>query len=246
MPLFLPFILKMKPWLIRLISLAAFLFVGIASDSFSWGFSLARHQLAAPSSFASHGEFPAPLLNQTWTLFAEGGQSYVFISEDETHVLKFFKDQPRPWLQWPSYQAKKNKKLTRTLSGYALIYERCRYLSGIVFFHPQISSSSLPATLIDRLGISHPIDLKSYLFVLQKKAQPLKRPTTLNEKKQLLGDVNHLVNTLNQAHLQDHDPRLHLNLGMSEGRLILIDPGRIVQCNDPQPLPPAKIEELLQ
>lgn len=227
--------------MIRWIALALFFLVGALVEPLTWGFSLHRHHL--PPHHTYLGDFPLKLSDQTWTLKAQGGQSYVFISEDGSYVLKLFKDQPRPWLQLPSYRAKKNKKLLRTLTGYQLIYDRCPDLSGIVCLN---TPSSIPATLIDRLGIHHTVDLRSYLFVLQRKAEPVRPPTTPAEKESLLSATTHLLQTLSSHQLQDHDPRLHLNLGLLEGRLILIDPGKIALSDHPSTELPDKFIEFIR
>jgi hypothetical protein len=228
----------------RWIGFALFLLLGLLVEPLTWGFSLSRYQLT-PLLFQSFGTFPQHLLGQTWKLEAEGGQSYVFISQDGTHVLKFFKDQPRPWLKLASYEAQKNKKLHRTLTGYSLIYERCPALSGIVCIHTQ-TSSSIPATLIDRLGIVHTIDLSSYLFVLQEKAESLEAPKSDDEKQALLTETSLLVQTLASHRLKDHDPRLHLNLGRLGQHLIVIDPGKISDCESPSTQLPDKFMEFIQ
>lgn len=218
----------MKPSLIRLLALALFLSMSPLLDSATWEFSLARHRVSG-SETTLQGEFP---FNQTWQLSAQGGQSHVFFSQDGIHVLKFFKDQPRPYIKWPAYLSQKNKKLVRTLSGYTLFQERCPEISATVLLHFTPTASPLPATLIDRLGIAHTVDLRSYLFVLQKKAAPLKRPTSLEEKTILITQVSTLLQTTANAHLKDHDPRLHLNLGYLDGKLVVTDPGRMTEAPD--------------
>lgn len=224
----------------RVIGLSLFLLVGFLSESITWEFTLNRYKLT-PLPFSSMGDFPLELKGKTWRLDAQGGQSYVFVSEDGTHVLKFFKDQPRPWLKLSSYQVQKNKKLHRTLMGYALIQERCPDLSGIVSLHTQ-PSGSIPATLVDRLGNRHIIDLDGYLFVLQKKAGLLTPPQSPEEKEKLLQETSALLQTLTSHHLSDHDPRLHLNLGKIDSKLILIDPGKIAESDTPPQLPDKFLE----
>lgn len=205
---------------IRIAALALFLLIGVVVEPITWGFSLHRYQLM-PTSVTSRGSFPKMLAGQKWVLQSQGGQSYVFFSEDYPFVLKFFKDQPRPYLKYPSYLALKMKKLHRTLNGYSLIYDRCPDLSGIICLHTQ-RTHSIPATLIDRLGIHHSVDLNDYLFVLQHKAEHI-------EPKNLQASAESIIQTLSSHHLTDHDPRLHKNLGTLDGHLIVIDPGRIVE-----------------
>ena len=207
---------------IRLVALVLFLLIGIALEPLTWGFSLNRYQLI-PTAVTSRGVFPSELAGQKWFLQAQGGQSYVFFSADHRYVLKFFKDQPRPYLNYPSYVALKMKKLHRTLTGYSLIYDRCHDLSGIICLHTQ-RSHPIPATLIDRLGITHSVDLNDYLFVVQHKAEHI-------QTKDLNASAESIIQTLSTHHLTDHDPRLHKNLGTIDGHLIVIDPGRIVECH---------------
>lgn len=228
----------------RLIGLILYILIGVLTEPLTWGFELGRYRLI-PTAVIGAGTFPQELQGQTWRLEAQGGQSYVFISQDGTHVLKFFKDEPRPYLKLPSYLALKTKKLHRTLTGYALLHNRCQDLSGTVCIHTH-STAPIAATLIDRLGISHSVDLNAYLFVLQKKAEELKPPTTPEEKEALISAVSALVQTLSLKHLSDHDPRLHLNLGTVENKLIVIDPGRIAETSTPTTTLPEKFLEFLR
>jgi hypothetical protein len=219
----------MKPSLIRLVALTAFFSLGPLLDHLTWEFSLARHKISGPLLSSETSAFPC---NQTWTLSAKGGQSYVFFSQDGAYVLKFFKDQPRPYLKWPAYLAQKNKKLARTLSGYTLFQQRCPEISASLLLHFEPTSSPLPAILIDRCHISHSVDLSSYLFVLQERVVPLKKPSSLEEKQNILTQVSTLLQTVAKAHLKDHDPRLHLNLGYLGEQLVVTDPGRIALSSD--------------
>jgi hypothetical protein len=228
----------------RWIALVLFLMIGALTKPFTWGFSLDRYK-TIPVSLPSLGAIPLELQGRTWKLQAQGGQSYVFFSDDDKYVLKFFKDQPRPWLLLASYQAQKHKKLRRTLTGYFLIFQRCPALSGIVCLHTK-PSSSIPATLIDAIGVHHSVDLDDYLFVLQHKAEELKAPSTPQEKETLAKKTSQLLQTLASYHLQDHDPRLHLNLGTLNQTLIVIDPGKIVETENPSTELPDKFNEFLQ
>lgn len=222
--------------MIRCAALLLFLLTGLLVEPLTWGFSLARYRLT-PQSIPSFGTFPNELHHQTWMLAAQGGQSYVFTSENGRYVLKFFKDQPRPYFLLPSYQALKNKKLHRTLTGYALLSTHAPELSPTLYLHTK-ETTSIPATLIDRLGIRHTIDLNDYLFALQHRVESLDPRT---DKEAALA----LVQTLASHHLHDHDPRLHLNLGKKDGKLFIIDPGKIALSeNPPTTLPDKFLEQL--
>lgn len=195
-------------------------------DKATWGFTTARLHTTQDLGLSNHTD-PTPYLQQKFYLRDQGGQSYIFFSEDGTIVLKLFKDMPRPWLILPHYQQKKIGKLRRTLTGYALAFERIPHDTALLSLHLKPSSTPLPATLIDRLHIAHTIDLSSTYFILQKRAEPLSsRPLPLSQ-------LHQLMSRLCLAHISDHDPRLHLNLGWVGQELIFVDPGRFV--DDPNP-----------
>jgi len=209
-------------------------------DLATWGFTTARLQTTRDLGFPPPQDDPTIYLRQKYYLRDQGGQSYVFISEDQKYVLKFFKDMPRPWLPWPSYQKKKIGKLVRTLNGYYLAYQRLRAETGLLHLHLSSTATPLPAVLIDRLHIEHALDLSSVYFVLQKRAEPI---TGFSEE--TLSQVYALIQKRASAHIADHDPRLHSNLGRMENNVVFIDPGRFV--DDPQATSdlPAKFLEYL-
>lgn len=209
-------------------------------DQATWGFTTARLQTTHDLGFSPSRGDPRIYLQQKYFLRDQGGQSYVFISEDGKYILKFFKDMPRPWLPWPSYQKKKLGKLKRTLNGYQLAFNRLRKETGLLHLHLAPTSSPLPVILIDRLHIEHTLDLSSVYFVLQKRAEPI---THFSDS--TLSQIYELLQKRSSAHIADHDPRLHSNLGWIENHLVYIDPGRFV--DDPHATSdlPAKFLEYL-
>ncbi len=204
------------------IFLALFGLAYFLSDLATWGFTIARLKTSQNLGFTSSGADPLPYLAQKFYLRDQGGQSYVFTSADNKYVLKFFKDMPRPWVIFPGYQQKKLGKLKRTLKGYDLAYHRLREETGLLSLHLSPTTSPLPAILIDRLNIEHTVDLSSVYFILQKKAGPLPKHLDLLQ-------VRKLLEKRSSAHIADHDPRLHLNLGWLEDHPVFIDPGRFVE-----------------
>lgn len=195
------------------------------SDLATWGFTIARLRAKQPLG-PSTGLDPYLILKQKFTLEAQGGQSYVFISEDGNTVLKFFKEMPRPWIPripFSKYHKKKLTKLLRTISGYRLAFERLPQETGLLTLHFSPTSTPLRTILVDRLAIEHPVDLSSVYFVLQKRAAPV---NTFSEE--TLTKVATLLKKRTQAHIADHDPRLQDNLGWIDGQLVFIDPGRFV------------------
>lgn len=193
------------------------------SDLATWGFTIARLRTSKPLG-PSIGVDPYLILKQKFYLKDQGGQSYVFISADEKYVLKFFKDMPRPWIPFKKYQQKKLGKLTRTLNGYHLAFDRLQQETGLLYLHLSPTATPLPTTLVDRLHIEHPIDLSSVYFVLQKRATPV---SVFSES--TVSQVSKLLQKRASCHIADHDPRLQTNLGWIDGQLAFIDPGRFVE-----------------
>lgn len=209
------------------------------SDLATWGFTIARLRTSKPLG-PSGGAAPYLILKQKFYLKDQGGQSYVFISADEKYVLKFFKDMPRPWIPFKNYQRKKLGKLTRTINGYHLAFERLQQETGLIFLHLSPTKNPLPTTLVDRLNIEHSIDLSSVYFVLQKRATPI---SSFSES--ILAQISELLQKRAACHIADHDPRLYANLGWIDGKLVFIDPGRFVEDENASSELPQKFLEHL-
>lgn len=194
------------------------------AEKATWGFTIARLYTDKQTNFDNSGEDPAPYLRQRFFLSAQGGQSYVLISEDNTLVLKFFKDMPRPWLIKSSYQQKKWGKLERTLNGYQLAFDHLQDETALLSLHFKPTQDRLPVRVVDRLNIEHTIDLSSVFFVIQKRALPL----SFSQFQTHIDAIYKLLQKRKEAHIDDHDPRLLTNIGWSDGKPIFIDPGRFV------------------
>jgi hypothetical protein len=216
----------LKPAHILTRTLLFFALFGLAyflTDLATWGFTVTRLRTSQPLG-PSEGVDPYLYLQQKFYLKDQGGQSFVFISADGKYILKFFKDMPRPWVPFSGYQKKKLGKLKRTLTGYHLAFDRLRQETGLLYLHLSPTQAPLPTVLVDRLAIEHAIDLSSIYFILQKRATPL---TDFSET--TLSQISELLQKRASAHIADHDPRLHSNLGWIEDHPVFIDPGRFVE-----------------
>jgi len=188
----------------------------------TWGFTLTRLHTQHDIGFENEGLEPTPYLQQKYYLKAQGGQSYVFFSEDGQYVLKFFKDMPRPWLTKESYQTKKWGKLHRTLTGYKLAYDHLLEETGLITLHLKPYTTPLITRLIDRLGIEHTVDLGSTYFVIQKRAEPL----TFDQFQSHIQAIRVILKKQQAKQIVDHDTRLLSNIGWADGQPLFIDPGR--------------------
>ena len=126
------------------------------------------------------GEIPGHLLNQTFTYFDSGSQSYVFLSEDGTAVLKLFKFQHMrtpPLLNFlPDVGAlgkkreKKRAVLEKTFDSLCLAYDEMKEETGLITLHlAKTSNLKQSITIIDKIGKKHRLDLDQVEFLLQKK-----------------------------------------------------------------------------
>lgn len=199
------------------------------------------------------------ILAQRFTYLGKGCQSYVFLSEDGQHVLKFFKYQRfkiQPWLEWFAFIPvveqyrqqnieKKQVKLERFFRSWKLAFEELQPETGFVFVHLN-KTSHLKGTLViyDKMGFEHRLDPNQYEFLVQRKAQmlcpyidELMAEGKSVEAKQLLDRVIALIITEYQRGFADNDHALMQNTGVLDGQPIHIDVGQFVKeerAKDPE------------
>ena len=162
--------------LIKTIKLSAFLILFYAISLFcekeTAGFSIRRISAAPTLPFTNQGETLATqeILKQPFHYLARGGQTFVFVSEDQKYVLKFFKNSPNAFVPLKKYHTKKIGKLMRDIEGYLLAFERLPEESGLIFLKLDTETPfDQTVTIVDKLGIQHELSLQKTLFVVQKK-----------------------------------------------------------------------------
>lgn len=185
-------------------------------------------------------EEAAAILSQPFTYLGSGGQSFAFASEDGKYVLKFFNNHPKSWIPLPKYQAKKMEKLRKAYSGYRLAFNEFKEESGLVFLHLNKSHFHAPqVTLVDKLNITHQLDLNAIEFVIQKRAE-LVRDYMQKYPYEAIHAIKQLNELLCEKNIQDTDPRFYRNMGFIEGKAVLIDPGNCVIAYGRKPKLPLK------
>ncbi len=221
------------------------------------GFSLGRIHSDLPYNSAWETASPdsAELhryLVQPFRYLGSGGQCYAFASGDDQVVIKFFKHRFRkPYsllLQTPLFgplETLRQKKLAKALqkhnrdfSSYKLSFEQLRTETGLLYVHLN-KTHHLHQTIeiIDKLGISHRLNLDDLEFVVQKRAEPvydrivhLMQVGDETRVKHTFHELVQVILTRCQKGIYDEDPRLHRNLGFVGERAIFIDVGRF--CPD--------------
>lgn len=203
-----------------------------------------------PPFFSSDGaELPSDLnLDLPFTYLGSGSQSYVFLSSDQSTVLKLFKFQHMripPWLDiLPLPQAleklkrkKKRKKqeiFETTLRSNQIAYKHFRSESGLLYTHLAKSDFlKRDLIIIDKIGNSHKINLDTTLFVLQKKGELIypcidkwMAKGELEKAKRGVQSLLELALLRCQKGIFDKDPDFNTNFAFIGERAIQIDFGR--------------------
>jgi hypothetical protein len=187
-------------------------------------------------------------LAQPFTYLGRGAQCFVFASQDGNYVLKFLhvshieaswflRHVPLPFFlqKWRAEKVlRKEQKHAKDFTSYQIANSLLKDETGLLLLHLQ-KSKHLHKTiqLVDKLGISHKLDLDSVEFILQKKATPLftKLEELLNAHntdliRTLLKDLVHLLSHRQTLGISDKDPDLLTNFGVIGLKPVQIDIGR--------------------
>lgn len=168
------------------------------------------------------------ILSQPFTYLGSGGQAYAFLSQDKKTVLKFFKHHH---LHSPFSSSEKERAVF--FESCKLSFDLLRDETALLFAHLNKSSSwSKKVTLIDKLGISHTLDLGDLEFVLQKRAslalpavKKLVRTQKKEEAREAISAIVSLIARRCEKGIKDHDNGMRRNMGMLEGDAVSIDIG---------------------
>lgn len=189
-------------------------------------------------------------LSQPYRYLGKGCQSYVFLSDDGQYVIKFFKYQRfrlQPWLiHFPSLPAivkyreekieKKREKLDRFFQSWKLAFEDLKDETGLVFVHlNKTQDLQKKLQIVDKLGLSHEVDLDQMEFCVQRRADMLcttllnyKERGDLSSAQQLIQNLLALILSEYHRGLADNDHALMQNTGVREGKPMHVDVGQFV------------------
>lgn len=187
-------------------------------------------------------------LDLKYTYYGRGGQSFIFFSEGEKYVLKFFRQKvfktPFYLDYMPSlfsrYEEKKRwkkaDKLERDFTSYKYAFNDLQDLTGVLYIHLNPTDHlKREVVLVDRLGIEHKIPLDGYDFVLQRKAFFVY--DRINEAmvqghperaESAIAQIMHLIVERSRRGFHDRDPNVRTNCGFIGEKAIKIDVGRLV------------------
>jgi hypothetical protein len=241
---------------LKLIALACVLwtlYVRVASfcNQQTDGFSVARIHSALP--FCPEWEI-APtteeksqqlqeILSQEFRYMDCGGQCFVFVSEDNNYVIKFFKHRIRNphiyWMQLPPWQHKlgrAQKKLHRDFTSYKIAYEALPEETGVVYIHLNKGKAPTSSVAIrDKLGIMHTLQLEELEFVLQKRAELAYsridhlacQRDSLKVRDALRSIIDVIIARCQKGYF-DEDAKIDRNFGFIGDKPVIIDVGRFI------------------
>jgi hypothetical protein len=190
--------------------------------------------------------FPMDITSEEITLKGEfrylgrGLQSFSFVSEDGEVVLKIFNNRYQQKLFWyrflPFTEQKKvvaESKLKRNFNSYKIAYEELQKETGILYFHPKETHHlHQTITLVDKLGIKHPLDLDTTSFIVQKKAtlfypylDALMEKNDLFKAKEAISAFVTLLKSRLQKGIGDNDALVRTNFGFVNDVPIHVDVG---------------------
>ncbi len=196
------------------------------------------------------------ILNQKFSYLAKGAQCHVFESADRKWVLKFMRyNHMRPpfWITalpsfldpWRSNKIEKKwSKLYKDFASYTLAYNELHEKTGILFLHlNKTDHLNKTVTIVDKIGIEHPLNMDGMEFILQKKATLvypaidawMKKGNLIAAKKGLC-DLVAVLNMRFEKGIYDKDPDLNTNFGFIDGRAVQIDVGRFKHDLNPKNL----------
>lgn len=181
-----------------------------------------------PAEWMENPQTLTPILNQTFTYFSKGSQSYVYLSADGQYVLKFLK-------QNKLRGEDRNEKKIKTFNAIKTALQLFRKETGILYAH---LTSSQPfcqiVHLVDRHGKEHHIDLNFTHCLLQKRANliypRIDALMELGESEKahaVILSVLDLLAHLGSAGVIDNDPILRKNFGLIDDQAVQIDIGRM-------------------
>jgi hypothetical protein len=193
-------------------------------------------------------------LSQPYRFLASGGQAFAFLSDDGETVIKFFRQYRRtisPWLEpilsLPGLEkvkakksAYKREKLERDFTSCKIAIEKLKEECGMVFVHlNKTKTLGKRLTLVDKLGISHTINLDDFEFIVQRRAElayhhleGLVAKGEISVAQAAVKSMVHAIVSRCKKGVLDEDPRLHENMGFLDGHPVFIDVGRF--RTDPQ------------
>lgn len=181
------------------------------------------------------------VLRQRFHYLDKGSQSYVFVSEDQKWVLKFYKFPSHmrkiSWLKHPfSYlwgqrrlkiKDHNEKRFALSFCSYKLALSELSQETGVSYIHLNPTSDLKQfVVLVDKLGMHYNVPLDTTAFVVQRKAKPI---LSVAGSKEVVDGFIDLIVARCKKGISDLDAMLHDNYGWLDDHAVHIDIGRFVR-----------------
>ena len=179
-------------------------------------------------------------LSQPFSYLARGSQAFVFASQDGQYVIKLIRYnhiQPSFWEKMTSPEKCKalEEKFRHDFTSYKIAYEELQEETGLLCIH--LNKTDLfcqNLVIVDKLGISHTLDLDKTEFILQKRAEPLyphiKKLMNQEQEEMAKTLISHLIFLLSHQSskgIMNSDVDLFKNFGCLENQVIELDVGSL-------------------
>lgn len=182
------------------------------------GFFVSYIKAATPSGlFIAQSQVP----EQRFHFLEERGGTYTCLSEDKQWLLKFFK----------SSLFQSEEDVVRLQNRYRIGYHCFRSETGIIELHlAKTQGIEKKLALVDKLGITHQIDLNTASYVVQKNVTPtfvhlshLIEKGELESAKQSISSLFDLIMKRTRKGLKKKAPALKARFGFSGTQAVEID-----------------------
>lgn len=189
-----------------------------------------------------------PFLDKPFYFLGKGVQSYVFVSQDGSVVLKLFKHH-HFWLPSKIIRSlilptsleplrsnilfEREKRVFSILRSCHIAYSRCKEETGVLYIHLQKTDHlKRSLTLVDNLGIAHHFDADLLEFAVQLKADlvydhfhKLMQHNDIKGAHESIDSIIDLIVKRSQNGIVNSDALIRRNFGFIGNRAVEIDIG---------------------
>lgn len=210
--------------------------IGLSSIAYvrTDGFSPSQIQ----ATLVSKGSLPSAettaLLSQSFHYLGKGRQCFVFESQDQKYVLKFFNQKylQTPWYGFGENPEKRERRRHFYENSYRIAYSELG--DQILYLHLAATVGLPTLHLKDKASRSFSLDLNQIPFVLQKKGIPfysaLEEIYIKEGREGLFREIDTFLAQIAfriSKNIADWDQDVEHNWGYVDGTLFHLDPGRL-------------------
>jgi len=186
------------------------------------------------------------IFNQNFKFINKGRHTFVFLSEDNNYVVKFFRFhryklpfvlqvcKSFPMIKKISKKIQKELDILyfETINSYKLAYENLQTQTATIYVHLNKSNDlNKKIKILDKFNVSYYLDLDNYGFIIQKKAKSFQKELLKlkNDKlavESLLNSFFDNLGSIYEKNIINNDRHILNNLGIIDNKIIEIDIGR--------------------